>query len=48
MTVPARRPIPIPGSTAAIIVVAGAVITEEDSINIMLACLLSTWSSHHR
>ena len=36
MTVPARRPIPIPGSTAAIIVVAGAVMTEEVSINIML------------
>ena len=36
MTVPARSPIPIPGSTAAIIVVAGAVMTEEVSINIML------------
>ena len=49
MTVPARRPIPIPGSTAAIIEVAGAAMTEEVSINIMLlACLLSTWSSHHR
>ena len=34
MTVPARSPIPIPGSTADIIEVAGAVMTEEVEIKI--------------
>ena len=33
MTVPARSPIPIPGSTAANIEVAGAVMTEEVRIS---------------
>ena len=53
MTVPARSPIPIPGSTADIIEVAGAVMTKEVEIKIqkyrrILWMFVYTWSSYHR